>query len=100
MVIRLFLSAVAEGDLDQVLALLKEDVVPAFQGHPDCLGIEVVMAEAAGVGGLVEGGVITRWTSTEAMESALVSPELTESQVRVRRLLRREPVRRVFQVID
>lgn len=97
MVIRLFISSVSEGDVDQVLQLLREDVVPAFEAHPDCLDIDIFMAEESGLGGLVEGGVITRWTSEEAMENAL--SDLKTSQERVLPLLRREPVRRVFRVM-
>lgn len=97
MVIRLFISSVSEGDVDRVLQLLREDVVPAFEAHPDCLAIDIVMAEESNLGGLVEGGVITRWTSEEAMEAAL--DDLKTSQERVLPLLRREPVRRVFRVM-
>lgn len=100
MVIRFFLSAVAPGDVDEVIRLFRADVVPVFQAHPDCLGIELVMAEEAGVSGLVEGGAITRWTSLEAMERALTSPELVAAQSRVRRLLRREPIRKVYRVMS
>ncbi|GIU92452.1 MAG: hypothetical protein KatS3mg011_1358 [Acidimicrobiia bacterium] len=99
MVIRLFLSAVAPGDVDEVIELFRSDVVPAFRAHPDCLGIELVMAEQPGVSGLVEGGAITRWKSIEAMEKALTSPELVASQARVRKLLRREPIRKVYRVL-
>jgi quinol monooxygenase YgiN len=99
MVIRLFLSAVSASEVDEVLALLREDVVPVFTAHPDCLGIEIVIADSAGAGGMVEGGVLTRWTSADAMEAALASPELLEGQARVRQLLRREPKRLVLQVV-
>ncbi len=99
MVIRMFLSAVSPGDLAELVRLFREDVVPAFSAHPDCLGVELVRAQHPGVGGLVEGGAVTRWTSTEAMEKALDSPELQASQVRIRDLLRREPLRKVYDVI-
>jgi quinol monooxygenase YgiN len=99
MVIRLFLSAVSASEVDEVLALLREDVVPVFTAHPDCLGIEIVIADSAGAGGMVEGGVLTRWTSADAMEAALASPELLEGQARVRQLMRREPKRLVLQVV-
>ncbi len=99
MIIRMFLSAVAPGDLDDLVRLFREDVVPAFEAHPDCLGVELVRAQQPGVGGLVEGGAVTRWTSAEAMEKALDSLELQASQVRIRDLLRREPLRKVYEVI-
>lgn len=97
--IRLFLSAVAEGDLDELVRLFREDVVPAFEAHPACLGVELVRAPKAGVGGLIEGGAVTRWSSAEAMDDALASPEIQASQARVRSLLRREPLRKVYEVI-
>ena len=100
MVIRLFLSAVSEADLDQLIAMFKEDVIPAFEAAPGCLGIELIRAEAAGVGGLIEGGVIIRWASAQQMESALNDPAIIQSQDRVRALLRREPLRKVYEVIS
>lgn len=99
MIVRMFMSAVAPGDVDELVRLFSEDVAPAFEAHPDCLGIELIRAERAGVGGLVEGGVITRWTSLEAMEAALATPEIKESQVRVRSLMRRLPLRRIYEVL-
>ncbi|MDH3194220.1 MAG: antibiotic biosynthesis monooxygenase [Acidimicrobiia bacterium] len=100
MVIRLFLSAVSAADLDKLIAMFKEDVIPAFESAPGCLGIELIRAEKAGVGGLIEGGVIIRWESAEHMESALNDPAIIQSQHRVRALLRREPLRKVYEVIS
>ncbi len=99
-VLRLFLSAVSQADVDALIDQFRNDVLPVFEAHPDCLSIELVRAETAGVGGLIEGGVLTRWTSSEAMEAALVSDDLVDSQIRVRELLRREPIRRVYEVLS
>jgi quinol monooxygenase YgiN len=98
MVIRLFLSAVAPSDADEVLRLFSEDVVPAFTAHPDCLGVELVMSTESGPDGMIEGGALTRWTSLEAMEAALTDDSLRASQVRIRELLRKEPIRKVYEV--
>ncbi len=98
-VLRLFLSAVSEADLDELMSGFREDVVPAFEAVPGCLGIELVRADQAGVGGLIEGGVITRWVSSEAMEAGLQDPTVIASQTRVRALLRREPLRKVYEII-
>ncbi len=99
MVIRLFLSAVAPNDVDAMIRLFEEDVLPAFRAHPDCLGIDLIRAEKPGAGGLVEGGVLTRWVNVDAMEAALASDSIVESQARVRSLLRREPLRKVYEVV-
>jgi quinol monooxygenase YgiN len=99
MIIRLFLSAVAPGDVDELTRLFKEDVVPAFEANPDCLGIELIRAESPGVGGMIEGGVLTRWTSLASMEAALESAEIQQSQTRVRAMLRRTPLRKVYEVL-
>ncbi|MGZ8785734.1 MAG: antibiotic biosynthesis monooxygenase family protein [Acidimicrobiia bacterium] len=99
MIVRMFMSAVAPGDVEELVRLFTEDVAPAFEAHPDCLGIELIREERPGVGGLIDGGVITRWTSPEAMEAALDTPEIKTSQVRVRALLHRLPLRKTYEVL-
>jgi quinol monooxygenase YgiN len=99
MVIRLFLSAVAPGDIDRLIEYFSEDVVAAFEAHPACLGIELIRAEQPGLGGLIEGGALSRWTSVAEMEEALQSEELVASQNRVRELLHRTPIRKVYEVM-
>ena len=90
----------APNDLEQLIELFQEDIVPAFEAHPDCLGIELIRAEQPGVAGLIEGGVLSRWTSADAMEAALASEELQSSQLRARELLRRNPIRKVYEVVS
>ena len=58
MVIRFFLSAVAPSDVDTVVAAFQQDVVPVFEAHPDCMGVELIMSAEPGVDGLVEGGAL------------------------------------------
>jgi len=99
MIVRMFLSAVSESDLDELITVFREDVVPAFTAHPDCLSIELIRAEKPGVGGLIEGGALIRWTSAEAMDAALASEEIIASQERIRGLLRRQPLRKVYEII-
>lgn len=100
MVIRLFITSIAQADLDRVLDLIRSDVIPAFEAHPDCVAIDILMSDQTGAGGLVEGGVMTRWSSEEAMERGLSDPTIRKSQERVLPLLRREPVRRTFRVMN
>ena len=99
MIVRLFLSACAPQDMDELIRLFKEDVVPAFEAYDDCLGIELIAGDAPGVDGLVEGGALTRWTSIEAMEEILDKPDIQASQTRIREYLRRTPLRKVYEVI-
>ncbi len=49
-------------------------------------------------GGLVEGAVVSRWSSLTAMELAVASRAVAEALVRVRGLLRVEPLVRVFEI--
>ncbi len=49
-------------------------------------------------GGLVEGAAISRWSSLEQMEAAFGTREVSEAIVRVRQLLRQEPVSKVLEV--
>jgi len=98
MVIRLFLSACAAEDIDELIRLFREDVVPAFQAHPECLDIELIAGVEPGVDGLVEGGALTRWNSIEEMEEVLAKPDIQASQVRIREYLRRTPIRKVYEV--
>ena len=51
------------------------------------------------MGGLIEGGALIRWTSAPAMEEALASESILASQARIRALLRRQPLRKVYEVI-
>lgn len=98
MILRIFLSSVAPGDVEEVVRLFQEDVLPVFEAHPECVGIELVMSTQQNVAGLIEGGAISRWRSLEGMNQALLAPELQQSQLRIRELLRREPIHKVFEV--
>jgi len=97
--LRVFQTAVDPADVDTVRRLFGEDVLPAVESRPGCRGIELVMSVEHNAGGLVEGWALSRWDSRDAMEEAIASREVRESQVRVFELLRQEPVVRVFEVI-
>lgn len=99
MFIRLFLSACAPQDMERLLTLFKEDVVPVFEAYEECLSIELIVASEPGVDGLVEGGALTRWTSRDAMEEILDKPDIKASQLRIREYLRRTPLRKVYEVV-
>lgn len=97
--LRLYQSAVAPADVEEIKRLFADDVVPAFAGASGCLGIELAVTVAPNAGGLVEGTAISRWSSLDDMAAAIASHEVQEALVRVRQLLRQEPVSKVLEVL-
>ena len=96
--LRLYQSAVDPSDVDEVRRLFAADVAPAFAGCTGCLSVELAVSIDVNAGGLVEGAAITRWASLDDMTTAIESRAVTEAIVRVRQLLRQEPVSKVFEV--
>jgi hypothetical protein len=98
MFLRLFYSAVDPSDSDEVRRIFVEDVKPVFEG----LGaeVELLVNTEANAGGLLEGMVLSRWKTRDDLERALRSREVAESLVRVRQLLRLEPVTRTYEVLE
>ncbi len=97
--LRLFQSAVDPADVDEVRRLFVDDVKPAFEAIVGCLSVELTVSVEKNAGGLVEGAVVSRWSSLEAMETAVASRPVQEAIVRVRQLLRQEPVAKVFEIL-
>jgi quinol monooxygenase YgiN len=97
--VRLYQSAVDPADVEEMRRLFLDDVVPAFAGCAGCLGIELAVTVEANAGGLVEGMAISRWSSLEDMSAAMASHHVQGALVRVRQLLRQEPVSKVLQVL-
>jgi quinol monooxygenase YgiN len=98
--LRLYQSAVDPSDVEEMKRLFVDDVVPAFLRLPGCLGLELTVNVEANAGGLVEGAAISRWSSLEEMATAMASREVKEALVRVRQLLRQEPVSKVLEVLQ
>ena len=98
--LRFYQSAVDPSDVEEVRRLFVDDVVPAFSKSPGCLGLELTVSIEPNAGGLVEGAAISRWSSLEDMAAAMASHEVTEALVRIRGLLRQEPVSKVLQVLQ
>ena len=98
--LRLYQSAVDPADVDEMQQLFVDDVVPAFGRTTGCLGIELAVTVAPNAGGLVEGTAISRWSSLEEMQEAIASRGVQEALVRVRQLLRQEPVSKVLEVLQ
>ena len=97
--IRLFQTAVDPADVEEVARLFEDDVKPVFARLDGCISIELVVSVDKNAGGLVDGAALSRWSSIEKMETALDSREVSEALIRVRQLLRQEPISRVFEVL-
>ncbi len=97
--LRLYQSAVAPDDVEEMERLFVDDVLPAFADCAGCLGIELAVTIEPNAGGLVEGAAISRWSSLEEMAAAMASRGVQEALVRVRQLLRQEPVSKVLQIL-
>ena len=98
--LRMYQSAVDPADVDEVRRLFADDVKPAFEAVVGCLAVELAVSVEKNAGGLVEGAVVSRWSSLEAMETAIASRPVREAIVRVRQLLRQEPVAKVFEIVE
>jgi len=98
--LRLYQSAIDPADVKEMQRLFLDDVAPAFSRASGCLGIELTVAVEPNAGGLVEGAAISRWSSLEEMATAMASHDVQEALVRVRQLLRQEPVSKVLQVLQ
>lgn len=98
--VRMFMSSVDPDDLPQVQRIFNDDVAPALLGQPGCESVELVANVQQNAGGLVEGAAISRWSSLEELETALETRAVQESLVRVRQLLRQEPITKTYEVLD
>lgn len=97
--VRMFQSAVDPSEVEQVRALFDDDVKPVFASIDGCDWIELLINVDVNAGGLVDGCAISRWASLEQLEAALESRPVLEALVRVRALLRQEPVTKTFEVV-
>ncbi len=92
MLVRFFFSAVDPADRDEIARIFVEDVRPAFETQPGFVDVELLMSADENVGGLLEGVLVSRWSTSTDVERAMSSRAVAESLVRVRQLLRVEPV--------
>ena len=98
--LRLFQSAVDPSDVDEVQRLFNDDVRPVFEGNAACDSMELIVSTESSAGGLVEGCALSRWTSLDALEQAVASREVAEALVRIRSMLRQEPVTKTYEVLE
>ncbi|MDQ6725558.1 MAG: hypothetical protein M3066_05250 [Actinomycetota bacterium] len=98
--LRLYQSAVAPSDVEEMRHIFADEVAPVFAGCAGCLGVELAVSIEPNAGGLVEGAAISRWSSLDEMSAAMASKEVQGAIVAVRRLLRQEPVSKVMHVLQ
>lgn len=99
MYLRLFSTAVDPSDLDEVQRIFAEDIKPAFEAMSGCQSLELVVSTEKNAGGLVDGAVLSRWSSLDDLNRALESRTVSESMVRILPFLRIEPVIKIFEVL-
>lgn len=96
----MFSSSIDPDDLPALQQMFNDDVRPALEKQPGCEAVELIANTQENAGGLVEGAAMSRWRSLEDLEKALEQREVQESLVRIRQLLRQEPVTKTYEVID
>ncbi len=98
--IRMFQSAVDPSEIETMQKLFNDDVRPVFDQAIGCEWIELLISTEQNAGGLVDGCSFSKWDTIENLEAALESRPVLEALVRVRGLLRQEPVTRTYRVLD
>jgi quinol monooxygenase YgiN len=97
--LRVFQTQIDPADIDMVHRLFDEDVRPVFVELAGCLAIELLVSLDHNAGGLVEISIISRWATLDELDAALGSRSTAEAGVRLRQVLRQEPVTKVAEVI-
>lgn len=95
---RTFYSAVDPDDSEEVFRIFLEDVKPAYEEAAGCRGVELLVGTRPNVGGMIDGALVSHWDTVEDLDAALASRSLAEAMVRVRNLLRVEPVVGTYHV--
>lgn len=100
MIVRIFDTAADPADVERGKQLFREQVRPAFESFPGCLGIEMLIRTEEHSGDLVEIAAISRWESMEAIERATQSPEYDVALEELTQLFRQTPIIRHFESVD
>ena len=98
--LRVYQTGFDPADVEDIRRFFLEDVKPVFDDHDGCLKIQLAVSVEKNAGGLLEGAVISRWSSLPAMEAAVSSRAVAEALVRVRQFLRLEPVAKVYEIVE
>jgi quinol monooxygenase YgiN len=98
--VRLFQTAVDPTEVDSVLRLFNEDVRPVYDTVEGCRSLELLVSLEPNAGGLVDASILSRWESLELLDASLELRPAKEAMVRVRALLRQEPVIRTYRALE
>jgi quinol monooxygenase YgiN len=98
--LRVYQTAFDPADVEDIRRFFFEDVEPAFDDFEGCLTVELAVSVEKNAGGLLEGSLVSRWSSLPAMEAAVSSRAVAEALVRVRQFLRLEPVAKVYEIVE
>jgi quinol monooxygenase YgiN len=98
--VRMFNSAVDPSEVDEIRKAFLEELQPLFATIDGCISVELLVSTEHNAGGLVDGCILARWTSPEAIERAYQDDAVRSVATRIRGLLRQEPVVRLFEVIE
>ena len=98
--LRVYRTAFDPADVEEIRRYFFEDVKPVFDDFAECVAVELAVSVEKNAGGLLEGALVSRWTSLPALEAAVASRAMAEALVRVRQFLRLEPVAKVFEIVE
>jgi quinol monooxygenase YgiN len=98
--LRVYQTAFDPADVEDIRRFFVEDVKPAFDAFDGCISVQLAVSVEKNAGGLLEGAVVSRWSSLPAMEAAVSSRAVAEGLVRVRQFLRFEPVAKVYEIVE
>ncbi|MDQ4145456.1 MAG: antibiotic biosynthesis monooxygenase [Actinomycetota bacterium] len=98
MIVRIFTTSVEPDDVDEGVRIFKEQVKPVFEGFEGCRGIDWYVGLDEHSGDLVDVTAISRWESSEAIESATSSRAYDDALGSLRSLFRENPIVRHYRV--
>ena len=100
MIIRIFDTAMDPDDIERAKQLFRDQVRPAFEAFDGCHGVEMNLGIEEHSGDLVDVASISRWESTDAIESAVKSEDYKDALAEIRKLFQRSPIVRHFELVD
>ena len=98
--VRMLMTAVDPSEVETIQRFFEDDVRPVMEKAEGCEWTQLLVSTEPNAGGLVDGCAMSRWDTEEHLAAALETRELQEALVRVRGLLRQEPVTRTFRVLE